>query len=208
MRPASHKRRGKYDDHIVTDLSAPTTNIALLDDVIGETESDHLPIICVTNHPRLASRNKGPMRFDASRVPKGYRVLRDPAVWAESGDLVCAVDISRNACGSTGTDVVPRARYIGEAHCGDCQQQWTVRQADDWGTGRTSDLHDLRLIEAAWPLKTTKQQRRAPGRLRFKEKRRIKRLKAKHKIQRPMRLQALVMERQDAAKPCVCWRDG
>ena len=71
-----------------------------------------------------------------------------------------------------------------------------------------SDLHDLKFIEAAWPLATTKQQRRAPGRLWFKEKRRIKRLEAKHKIQRPMGLQALVVERQDAAKPCVCWRDG
>ena len=49
-----------------------------------------------------------------------------------------------------------------------------------------SDLHDLKFIEVAWPLATTKQQRRAPGRLWFKEKRRIKRLKAKHNIQRPI----------------------
>ena len=49
------KHWGKDHDHIMTDVSAPTTNIAVLDDVIGATESDHLPIICVTNHPRLGS---------------------------------------------------------------------------------------------------------------------------------------------------------
>ena len=129
----------KHDDHIVTDLLAPTTNIALLDDVIGATESDHLPIICVTNHPRLASRNKGPMRFDASRVRRGYRFLRDPVVWAESGDLACAIDISRNAYG---------AMYIGEAHGADCHRFGKPMTGEQEHL-EPSDLHDLKLIEAA-----------------------------------------------------------
>ena len=54
------------------------------------------PIICVTNHPRLSSRNKGPMRLDASRVSRGYRLLRSPVAWAECGDFAYATDVARN----------------------------------------------------------------------------------------------------------------
>ena len=86
------KRRGNHYDYIMTDLLAPTTNIVVFDDVIGATESDHLPIIYVTNHPRHGSRNKGPMRFDASRVPGGYH----------------ATDVSRNEHAGT--------TRAGEAH--------------------------------------------------------------------------------------------
>ena len=61
------KRRREYNGHIMTDLPAPTTNFAVFDDVIGASQSAHLPIICVTNFPRLSSRNKGPIRLDASK---------------------------------------------------------------------------------------------------------------------------------------------
>ena len=77
-------------------LLEPTTFKAVFDDVVGATESDHLPIICVTNHPRLSSRNKGPMRLDASRVSRGYRLLRSPVAWAECGDFAYATDVARN----------------------------------------------------------------------------------------------------------------
>ena len=73
------KRQGKHYDHIVTDL-----------DVIGATESEHLPIICLINHHRLGSRHNRPMKFVSSRVP-------DPVAWAESDDLPYATDVSRNA---------------------------------------------------------------------------------------------------------------
>ena len=36
------------------------------------------------------------MSFEASRVPRGYRLLRSLAAWAESGDLAYATDVSRN----------------------------------------------------------------------------------------------------------------
>ena len=36
------------------------------------------------------------MRFDASRVPRRYRLLGSPATWAQSGDLACATDVFRN----------------------------------------------------------------------------------------------------------------
>ena len=86
------KRWGKYHDFIITDLFTPTANIVVFDDVIGATESDHLPIICATNFPRLGSRNKGPMRFDASRVPRGCRLLRSPMALAECGGLMWCAD--------------------------------------------------------------------------------------------------------------------
>ena len=53
---------------------------------------------------------------------------------------------------------------------------------------RPQEPCDLRLIEAANPLATTKEQRSALGKLWFKEKRRIKRLVAKHKQQRQIEL--------------------
>ena len=50
------------------------------------------------------------------------------------------------------------------------------------------ELNDLRLIEAPKPLAVTKEQCRALGRLWFKETRRIKRVRAKHKLQRQVEL--------------------
>ena len=57
-------KTGKTLRLIMTDLLAPTTNIALFDGVIGATEADHLPIICLTNHPPLGSRNGTRVRRD------------------------------------------------------------------------------------------------------------------------------------------------
>ena len=58
-------------------------------------------------------------------------------------------------------------------------------KTEELGLMEPSEHRDLSLIEAARPLATTKEQRRA---LWFKEKRKIKRLRAKYKIQRQMEL--------------------
>ena len=151
----------------MTDTRAPTTYIAVFDDVIGATESDHLPIICVTNHPRRASRSKGPMRFDASRIPTEYRLLRDLVAWAESGDLAYANDMSRNAyAGMLDKGLV----WCAEPHTMARHMSETATNSGRFGKPKTgeqgllepSDLHDLKFIEAALPLATTKPAAKSP----------------------------------------------
>ena len=63
--------------------------------MIGTTESDHLPNIW-DQPPTIKQPDKGPIRFDFSRVPTGYRLWRDPVAWTESGDVAYDTEKSRN----------------------------------------------------------------------------------------------------------------
>ena len=132
------------------------------------------------------------MRFDA-RVRREYRLLRDPVAWTESGDLACASDISRNEYARKPDEGLmwcegPDSETRGGVRC----ELWHIWQAKTGESGlllKPSELRDLMLIEAATTLATTNEERRALGRPWFKEKRKIKRPRAKHKIQEQIELE-------------------
>ena len=189
------KRRRKHCDHIMTDLLAPTTIIAVFDDVIGATESDHLSIICVTNHPRLGSRIKGPMSCDAARVPRGFRFLRRLAAWAESMDLACATDVSRNEYGSCGArNQAPwrstRLRPLRKVAI------WESQRRANEGSWEPCEPNDMRL-EAARPLATS----RALGKLWFQGEAQDQEAEGQAQTPEADRAQGLVLEYRETADP-------
>ena len=81
-------------EYVVTDLSSSTTHVAVFDDATAATESG---IYLLDQRVKTAQPPQGPMRFDASRVPRSYRLLRAPSACAESGDAAYAMGVARNA---------------------------------------------------------------------------------------------------------------
>ena len=106
------------------------------------------------------------MRLDSSRVPRGCQLLRDPAAWTESADHAYATDISRNA-------------YAGKL---DKELMWcadpdTLAKHMAESATNSGSLGQSKM-GGAWASRTQR-----PSRPEAHRGRKIKRLRAKHKLQ-------------------------